>query len=239
MKRLSIALAFVFAMMASNGFAQDESKVSIGVHGSSGVSWLKTQVNKYESNGLKFSYGFGAKIDYNFAKTYFIGTGFDVNFLGGKLMYPYNYQGPIDTNYGTLHRAYEVKYLDIPLNLTLKTKEIGYFTYFVQFGFVGSFRLSSFAQDEFHYDDGATIKPFDNVDVKDTYNFLKGSFNVGLGTEYNMNNNISFYGRLFYTNGITDVLGGTNMVKDDFQIFQSIDEEAFLDNVGISVGILF
>lgn len=247
MKRIGFVLMLVSILGLTNSFAQEEgNKISIGVHGNSGLSWMSTQTSDYESEGAKFSYGFGAKLDYRFAKNYYIGSGFDINFVGGKLLYPYqnislNSSNVLDTNYGIMHRNYDIKYLDIPLNLTLKTKEIGYFTYFVQLGFVGSFRLTSYANDKFDYIENGVDKnePLDNIDIKNDYGFMRAGFNVGLGTEFNLNNSISFYGKVLFTNGATDVLRGTNMVKNSKGVFETIEEEAFLNNIGISVGVLF
>ena len=242
MKRLSIVLSLVMMLGWMNSYAQsDENKLNIGVHGNSGLSWMSTKVKGYESNGPRFSYGYGLRIDYRFAKNYYIGSGVDMNYMGGKLSYPLNYKGSNDTMhfYGTMNRKYKIQYLDIPINLTLKTKEIGYFTYYVQIGYVTSIRINSYADDEYTYPNSNVTVNEEDVDIKKDFNFLKAGFNFGLGTEFNLNNNISFYGKVFYHSGVTDVLGGTNNVKNAAGVLEEIKEHALMNNVGISVGVMF
>ena len=55
---------------------------------------------------------------------------------------------PVDSSSGQIYqlkeRKYKINYVNIPLILKMKTKEIGYFTYFGEFGAVLGFKTKTF-----------------------------------------------------------------------------------------------
>jgi hypothetical protein len=134
-----------------------------------------------------------------------------------------------------MNRKYVVKYIEIPLMLKMKTNEIGYITYFGQFGFGTSFNLSAKANDDFVYEttgDNETITNPD-VDVKDDVRFLKESLIIGLGIEYSLGGTTSVIAGINFNNGFSNILKGKNDINSE------IEEEAISNYLEINVGILF
>jgi hypothetical protein len=210
--------------------------VVLGFHGQLGFSFFNPDAKNYESNGAILSKGFGLRVDYNFAKNYSISTGFNVDYTGGKLTYPHTQKvNNIQTN-GTLNRKYQIQYLELPLNLVLKTNQIGYFTYYLQTGINTAIRMKAKYYDDFEYlDNSGTTQNnvADDVDAKDFIRFGKVGYMVGMGTEYALGESFSIYGMLYYDNSLFNVLKANNSIDS------SIKEYAKISNIGLRVGILF
>ncbi len=88
----------------------------------------------------------------------------------------------------------------------MKTKEIGSFTYFGQFGFNTSFRWKAYATDNvtvlspLRIGETETLK---KVDITDDMNFLKASLAFGFGAEMNLSGTTSLLFGLNYDLGFT------------------------------------
>lgn len=211
---------------------EDFRKLRIGVYGDASFAWMKPDMDieneiQYESNGTRIVAGWGLFLDWNFTENYTFSTGFRLGGSGGNL----KYLDSISGFSGTVHRKYILKYIEIPLDLKLKTNQIGYFTYFFQIGLRPGFRLSASAIDKY---DGTNLpnKTFD-ISGKDETSFLQFGFNAGIGAEYQISKSFSAFVSLNYRNGMIDVLKGSNS-KDT-----SLKENAFVNSVALSAGFLF
>ena len=116
MKRIIILFIF-FA--AANLQAQHKA-VQFGFGGSVNAGWFATNVEEYNNNGVRFGGSWGLVTDIFLMEGVSITTGFNVNYLNGSMTMPYKY----DTIAGTIRRYFKTKYLEIPLILTLKSKDI-------------------------------------------------------------------------------------------------------------------
>ncbi len=210
-------------------------KFRIGVYGNIGSSWMSPKNKSYTKNGSRFSVGWGLTFDYNFTENYTFNSGFNLGNYGGGLIYKDLYINSAgDTVKGMMTRKYKFKYLSIPLNLKLKTNQIGYFTYFFQIGLNNSFRLSALGDDNFTPENTTYMATNESgVDIAGETALYRLSFIVGAGAEYQISKSLSAFASLTYDNGLTNSLKGNNAVNPN------VKANAIVNNLALTVGFLF
>ncbi|MBN2747754.1 MAG: PorT family protein [Bacteroidales bacterium] len=211
---------------------QEFKTFRIGVFGETAISWMKPKMDlnhkvQYEADGSRLVAGWGLLFDVNFTENYTLSTGFRLGGTGGKL----TYLDSLGTTAAKLHRKYELRYVDVPIELKLKTNQIGYFTYFFQIGLRPGMRLAAYVDDKFDYSNkDDNYSEFDN---KKESAFFQLGFNVGLGAEYQISKSFSAFVGLNYRDGLIDVLSGTNAFDP------TLNENAFINQVALTAGFLF
>ena len=184
----------------------DDRKFRFGLQFSPNISWLKTNRTGYSSEGSKFGYSYGLSFEYFMTKNYLFSTGLSVLNTGGKL------------RYNLLLGDYEIKYVEVPLLLKLRTNEIGYLTYYGQFGFMTGFNINSSAD----FGSGVFVT---NDAISSETNFMNVSLAIGIGVEYNISGNTSLNTGIIFSNGFVDQFDG--------------DASGNLNYVALNIGIFF
>ncbi|MCH8329916.1 MAG: PorT family protein [Bacteroidetes bacterium] len=200
-------------LLVSFAFASHAQDFRFGIQGAPVLSWLKPDVRTISSTGFRVGFKYGLIFDYNFTDNYSISTGFNVTSGGGNVKYDDSLTFDT-TNYGTSAEIkHKLKYLEIPINLKLRTNEIGYMKYFVQVGVTPSFKF---------FKARADICIVDVCDVYDDYNdgvgFANIAFSFGAGVEYNLGGNTSAVAALVFKNGIIDI---TSKDVDDAKVIMN------------------
>jgi len=258
-----IILSLITKLGFTQGAAENELKnFRFGLKVAPSLNWYKPDdKKKFESSGVraKFSWGFAAEIRLN--KISSIATGIQIDYDGGGLKI--NDKESIHYYYGNdeiltqeeaktkniftqnrlLERKYNTNYVTIPFGLKMKTNEIGYLTYYGQFGLNTSIKLKS------RVDDGIREygNPFSSnssvsdVDVTDDAAFFKLALNVGIGAEYNLTGSASIVFGIYYTNGFTNVLKSESkyLLRDNNGTLEALKQKATANNIALQVGVLF
>lgn len=121
----------------SPAFAQDSAeKLEFGLGITPSMSWVNSNTKMLSSGGAKIKFGFGAKINYKLSEKYALG--FEVNLQNisarthfNKMGYTYNGVTEISNDFNI---DYELRYLDIPVLLKMKTKPAGDKNFYGEFG---------------------------------------------------------------------------------------------------------
>ena len=146
MKKAGIFFAALLIVLTSEAYSQRKTTpFQFGFRFAPNIGWLKPDAEEYKSDGISMGYSWGFVGEYKFAENYAICSGFTIPMNSGRLKYPYT--DSKDT--GTMYRKYNFKAIEIPILLKMQTKEIGYFTYFMQMGLATSINISAKAKDEF------------------------------------------------------------------------------------------
>ena len=202
MKRIVIICFFIVTGL--NAFAQVEGGARFGLQLSPQLSWMTAGDGEIKKNGSNFGFAYGLLLDINIPTNYAFSTGLSISYEGGGLNYiePTQFNSFPDStfNAGT-SIDYRLGYIEIPLTIKLMTNEIGYVTYFGQFGLLGGINIRSKADitslngniNTENEDFGPDVTP-GNV-----------SLLVGGGLEYNFTGNTSLLVGLQFTNGFVDV----------------------------------
>ena len=230
--KTKILLTIVLALSLSASNAQVKP-FRFGVKASPVLAWMSPDAEGFENDGTYFGFSWGFMADITLTENYFIKTGFNMDYLGGKLRYTSmeDVSGTGDPVTGTLYRKYKLRYLQIPVTLKMKTNKFGNVAYFGEIGFGGSMNLKAKATDEFNYSGQTT--PAYETDIKDDINFMKASLIVGAGLEYYLDESTSLLFSLNFNNGLTDILKGETNTDPP------VKEKAVLYYFQLNVGVLF
>jgi len=203
------------------------------------AAWVSPDSESYEKDGAAPGFSWGFISDFTITENYFVGTGFNVNYLNGKLQYPHKMDIIEDedtTTYtGTLKRKYNFRYIELPLTLKMKTNKFNTTQFYGQIGFSLGFKVKSKAQDDFSYkdEDGNYMSETSEGDISDEVTLLKGALVLGGGLEYYIDESTSILVGITFSNGLSNVLKGTNTVDP------SIEQKASLSYIELSLGVIF
>ena len=244
---LLLILGILFSLHSNGQAAKNNEQVRkavFGIKGSTNFSWFKADSRNLEKGGLKLGFGYGLMGDYNFNENYSASFEFLVTKLNGKmrfkdsLTYMLNGVAQNKPKSSKVEYEYSNRYIQIPVSIKFRTKEIGYIKYFAQFGLAPAIRITSKIQINgnqlpWSEDDRKGIKTNDDADeifepqeFDDDVQFINLPLIVGGGIEYNLSENTSIYLCVRYENGFTNVL-------------KSKSTTVFSKNVGLSLGLFF
>lgn len=255
------------ALFLSTGLFAQSDKYKIGVKIAPNIGWVKPESKhiSHERNALRF--GFGLVADIHFTDNYAIGTGLNIFQMGGEVSYHTLREGDNGQEIALLSRSYMLQYGEVPLTLKLRTNEIGYITYWGQFGLGLGVNIRATANDELDYqftNENATINDpnpwissdretsvIENEDIKDDISLFRASLIIGAGIEYNLSGGTSILAGVTFNNGFTDILrnNGLQVNEADEVDFQEGDDNKQepvpfqLKGIGnffeLSLGIMF
>ncbi|MBL7940136.1 MAG: PorT family protein [Flavobacteriales bacterium] len=209
-----VLLILVAALAASPVLhAQEDGGVRFGLKAAPNMAWLRSDTKGLESDGSKVGFTFGLVTEFPIgaAGNYRFATGLFLNNVGGKYTTPFTYT---DANGATVTKdlASDVKlrYVELPLTMKLMTKEIGYMRYYGQIGFGAAFNVRAKADFETVTVDANGVftgsSTFEDEDVKDSVQPVKGSLIMGAGLEYTFSGSTTLQVGVNYNNGLTNIL---------------------------------
>ena len=272
----NLLLILMVSVLTSEVFAQDipvgpntRKKFKIGFNLSPSIDFFQPNTEGVDLDKVRAKFGYGMMAEYAFTNNYALAFGLEHKMAGASLDFAADadarYLNQSDkTEYRLLTRAYRFDYVNIPITLKLMTNQIGYFTYFGQFGVDLSVLASAKTKDQrqaFLYSttdsvSGAVSEVFGSAsetkDFTGRYNqtmFMNVKLRIGAGFEWNFSGNTSLVVSASYHNGFIDLMKDSNndKVNNDEGLY-SYDEDrnkkpfelnANLHHVALNVGILF
>lgn len=261
-----LILLFASIILTKSVSAQDsDKKFRFGLKLTPSLNWYKPDnKKKFESAGVAAKTGYGLVTEFKLTNVAFFSTGLQVDYDGGKItfkdtsVYYLNSDEAlvelekVDTSIQKLkyllkERKYRTSYITIPLQLRLKTKEIGAMTYFGEFGFLTSIRLKARANDNVNQANSGTgngVNPTNveitDLNISDDMSPIKLALNIGFGAEMNLSGSTSVFGGLSYTQGFT------NVAKTDSKYIATklggktpIEQKFFGKYITLTIGVLF
>jgi hypothetical protein len=229
MKKIASLFILLFlAFSASNVLAQG---FRLGLAGSPSISWIKSETENYNSQGVKFGLSYGLISEFLMAEQYSFATGINISYFGGKLNFPIADAVTEGTPFTFQQRIYRLQYLEVPFTIKMKTREIGYNTYFARFGFGGSVNLSAKANDRFYNQGTPPTLARQDVDIKAQTPLFRASIILGLGFEHSLGGSTALLTGINYNNGITNSLKGRD--------YQDVRRQARASYLELTLGILF
>lgn len=236
MKKI-FAIIFTLVITGSS-FAQDNggsiSKFRFGFKVAPSLAWMKPDMKNFSSDGSKLGFIYGIMMDYNIAKNYALSTGLEVSYRGGKIKYSYTYNSSTNNpNSFSGDDTYNLQYIELPFTIKMKTNEIGYMTYFGQFGFQPAFKIS--AKEDYSQTKTTpnSTKTTEDTDAGVNVSAVNVSILFALGLEYRISGNTAIVGAFQFSNGFTDVLTGDNHDDTDLEL------KAISNYMSINVGVFF
>ena len=247
-KILSIALGL---MLISNLTAQDDKKVRFGLSTAPSLNWYKTDLATISYDGLGIGFQWGLDLEYRLSDNASIYGGLKLSNDNGKLAfreqdsvgYRLNDKDEFvaDTakNFNILlNRRYRANYVSLPIGIKMKTNEIGYMTYFGQFGLITSVRTGAKAYDDIKADLTDLLKK-DKLNIDEEMQLFRLQLSVGAGAEYNLSGSTSIVFGVNYNLGFTNVLKKNSSHLTSYSTGETFTQSATAHNVALTVGILF
>jgi hypothetical protein len=225
--RDKILLICLFAILALQGFSQEKG-FRFGIKVAPNIAWIAPDAEGYENDGSVMGFSAGFIADIGLADNYSINTGINYDYLNGKLKFPF--ATTADT--GTMYRKYNLRYVELPLTIKMRTNKFGDIAYFGELGVGTAFNVRAKSQDEFKLDNGAVISDDDN-DVSKEIALVKESLIIGAGAEYFIDESTSLFLQLTFNAGLTNILTGNNSRSTD------ISQKGKLYDLQLSIGVLF
>jgi len=149
-------------------------------------------------------------------------------------------------------RKYKSTFLTLPINLRLKTKEIGYITYYGNVGLLASIHLKTKADDEVYQMNSGVgngynpnLKANNDMNVSKDMAFTKFGFNIGGGIEFNVAGSTSFIAGINWVQGFTNYVRGDSKYNLDVAKTSStggstrLEQKFTTQSIALTIGVLF
>ena len=209
-----------------------EDRFKFGMKFSGNISWISPQSSNIAQNGTGFGYSYGVMGDFFFSENYSFNAEVLITHLAGGMEHVdsliYLGQG-----YNNVEYDYRFQYLQLPISIKFHTKQVGYMSYWAQFGLAPSILLGARAD---------VSSPIDKDDIRvnhksaDEFHFanfddkvfpMRLPLIVGAGFNYQLAGDAQLHVGLRIDNGFTNFL-----VRDDVS-------NARLSYASITTGVFF
>jgi hypothetical protein len=247
-----ILLPFIVTLVTINGLsAQANRPVRIAFAIQPASSWIAPEGNILEKDANSIGFSYGIITDFMLAgnPNYAFSTGILINSQGGTLTNS-NYHDGDTLQMGSFAEStekYRLQYLDIPLTLKLKTNEIGYLTYYGQFGLDLSFNIKARANVDYKFPEGGAVE-IEDEDVSDEIALFRTALQVGAGIEYNISGDTYIVGGIVWNNGLTNVFSkdyvrvnadGSPSFTENNELREGNKVDAFNNYLGLTLAVFF
>lgn len=242
MKKI-VAIAAFLLIFSSLSYSQNSGELGpglrLGFQASPTFSWLAGEVSTVNNNGTNLGIKLQIIGEAYFQPNYAFTVGFGFAFgQGGTLQFEnegkYWARSVSDADYPILDNGepgfpagvnlkYDIQYIEVPVGLKLRTREFGYFRYFVEPQLVLAFRSKAWGTAKGNPD-------FERINVKNDVNPFNASWGIGAGTEYGISESSSIVAGLFFHNSFIDVT--SDKESDD-------TTKASLNTITIRLAVIF
>ena len=220
MKHLILSCFLIVTVISA--YCQEHIRLSFVADPS--VNWMRTSSSETKDGNSILGYDFGLNSDYYFSgdERYSVSSGIMISNTGGEI----SYQGKSDFSFSetTLPALtkikYQLRYIEIPVNIKLKTDDFNRAKYWGMLGFSGMINVSAKGTSN----DGSLNK----ANINDEVNLLNLAMNVGIGFDYDLGRTNSFTAGLIFQNGLLDVT--TN---------NTFTEKTIINSLKLKIGLVF
>lgn len=242
-RNILLSTLIIFLLLPAAKTQVDEvefANLRFGAEVSPFVSWMYTNDNKINSNGMNIGLKLGAVSEYFFTENYAITSGLGLSFntggtlrheVGGDLLARSDLSREELRNLGNgTDIEYHLQYLEIPLGLKMRTREFGYVRYFVNIP-VFTFGIPIKARADINAPN--VMSNGENV-FSDIF-FFNMSWGLGGGLEYSLSTETSFIGGVYYQQSFIDLTRDRGMKNDGTRE----DSKGAFGLVSLRLGVLF
>jgi hypothetical protein len=229
MKPKKSLLILFMLLTTGSSFAGEEFR--FGLKASPTLAWFKTDTKGLDPDGAKLTFSWGFMAEYFFAENYAFASGIEFSSYGGKLTTP--------NPSAIVNMDMRMNYIDVPLTIKMRTKEIGYMRYFGQFGITPGFNISSKADLESITTIGGVTTTItqEDEDIKSDIVPLNVSLLIALGLEYGLSGNTALVFSASFHNGFLDIADFS--IPDPQNTATTKSAKLNTNAIRLNVGILF
>lgn len=220
MKNLFFTLILLLTIISVS--AQQKAKLSFIA--SPSLNWMGSDVKEVERGQAVFGYDFGIDADFLFkgSENYSFSTGILITSAGGEMQYQteesFHFADAVIQPATKI--KYELRYVEIPILIKMRTSQFHRNTYWGQFGISGMVNIGA---------KGTTNDAvLEKTNISDEVNMFNVALNVGLGFEYDLGGNNAITCGIIFKNGFFDITDN----KD-------IDGTTTMNTLKLKLGIVF
>ena len=206
-KKVIVFTVLATLILSQLGAQVDGRRFRVGILGTSGFAWNQSKRLGVENEGAGYLYGYGFQLEFYRNDVLGITFGLQQKTTGTRLSYAdnlvYSYEYTSSNNGATLanqslikERTIFLQSINVPIKIKAKTPEIGYLTYFLEFGLDNDilYDAKSLRNDILDSDTKQLRRLGGDEEKlsaqKETF-FYRGGLNLGFGTEYNLAGTVS------------------------------------------------
>jgi hypothetical protein len=223
---------------------QVQAQIKIGLRVAPQLTWSKPDNKNTTTNGTRLNIAYGMMLDFYFTENYAIGSEFTIQTMGTNLnLSKDRYTSIKETFTNKVFNAtedvkynYRMNFVQIPLLIKMRTKEIGNMRYYAEFGASAGFltkvradvKMDKFERNNININEPDDEDQFDieTSKFKDGISSFRSGIIFGAGLQYKFTGSSLLVAGLRYDNAFT------NYSKDDRW-------NATLNYVALTVGVLF
>lgn len=240
------------AFALSSASAQSTGDFKFGLQFSPTFSSLNTPNNLINGDGTNLGIKLGLMGEYYFTDQYSFHTGLGFHFnAGGTLRYDEEFtkvdiwresidevlpvNAPRDTSSGNGYK-YGLQYLEVPLGLTLRTREFGYIRYFVR----PALHLGILTQARGEVRGYAGLSEDERFNISSEVNAVNLGWSIGGGIEYAVSTSTALIAGLAYQSGFADVTtdNDTEIIREGRSATED-DSRGKIGSFVITLGVMF
>lgn len=220
MKRINLlAILLVLSIVSS------AQSFKLGLQASPQVSWMNSSNADILNSQVRLGLKYGVEADIFIVPgipRYCLNTGLFVSNNSFKTHYSAgeSFQVGGKTFADNVEIRYNLNYLEIPLNLKLRTDQFYRFTYYGQFGLSNFINISAKAV--------SSDKQLNGVDVNDAVGLYNLALLMGAGAEYDLGGNTALNIALQYSRGLLD-----------YSTIKSLNESSRFSSLRLVLGVMF
>ncbi len=222
---------FIFSLLLLTQAYSQIKPFRFGLKAAPNLAWITPDSKGYKADGSALGFSWGFLADFTLTDNYFIKTGFSMDFLNSKLSFPYSENINNETQTGEMHRKYNLRYLQIPLSIKMRTNQFNKIAYYGEIGFGTSFNIRARSQDEFIVNGQSSLNA--DEDISNEVAFLRESLIIGLGVEYFIDQSTSLMAGISFDNGLTNMLKGYNTFDPN------VKQKGKMYYFSLNVGVMF
>lgn len=249
----SLSFLAVLFLLPSLAFAQLPGDLQFGIQASPTFSGMSTNDNLINRDGTNLGLKLGVIGEYYFRENYSLHSGIGFHFnAGGTLFYEDQFtradiwresldntlaSGVLpDTLSGGLGFKYDLQFVEIPIGLTLRTREFGYIRYYVR----PAIHLGFLTQSRGRVKNAGFISEDENFDISKEVNSVNLSWSIGGGLEYSVSEGTALIGGIAFQSGFADLTTdkGTTLQREGRSPRED-DSKGRVNSIVIMLGVMF
>jgi hypothetical protein len=210
-KTLFLSIMLIFPVLLA---AQQGTGLSFGLHADPVICWFGSDINKVSNEGARPGFNFGFSVNKYFGPNYSFSSGINLISAGGRLVSDEatifeldKYETETVTVAANEAIVYKIQYLSVPFGLKLQTNQIGYMTFFSDFGLDPKVVIGGKAD-------------IPSLDIKgekanSELNLFNLSYHITAGMEYSLGGSTAAVLGLGFDNNFLDITKDNGVQPDD------------------------
>jgi len=220
MKHLILSCLLIATVVTGYG----QYHIRLSFVGDPSVNWMRTSNSSTENGKSILGYDYGLNGDFYFSEDerYSFSTGLQISNTGGEISY--HSTSSFEFSGATLPAIskikYQIRYVEIPLAIKLRTDQFDRVKYWGLFGLSAMLNIAAKGTSN----DGTLKK----ANINDEVSPINLAMNVGIGFDYELNESNSVTTGLIFQNGLMDI------TTDN-----AFSDKTIINSLKLKIGLIF